>query len=320
MHKKLILVWTTFRKLAAMNSLGKFFRTMTYSNCTIALAAVAQCGLTYLILNLPFQPYILMIEGTSTLLLYNFSLFLSKPIDPVLSPFPRTRYFFAHETVMWAISILALLLLLYALAHIHAMTTLYLAFIGMLSLLYNIPFLSKGQMKFGLRQVPGLKLFYIAILWSLSTVGLPIVEAWGGQLPFDWAKAVFLSGIKVLFLVVCTLPFDIRDLTQDKLYRVKTIPVMIGRKRSIYLTYSLLIGHAVLALFAPYDMPIKVALLLTDLGVLLILNKVFQPLRANDITVYLLDVALILQFVVTAAIHTFFHQILVSASTPTVIA
>lgn len=280
-----------------MKLIVHLFRILVFSNGLIALASVAQSALTYLILDLPTNPFVLLIEGCSTVALYNMSLFYAKPAQPASSPFARTRWFFQHLKSMVSITILAGLLLAYSLWHIHWYTICYLGFVGVLSLLYNIPFLRLGKHTGGLRQIPGLKLFHIAIVWSLSTVGLPVIEAWTEGTAIDWAAANFLGVIKILFLLVCTLPFDVRDIKQDSYYNLKTVPTMIGEQKSIQLNYALIVCHTVLIAVAPYALPIKLGLWITNLGIIYLLRRfIFVTQQKHYHAVYLLDMALVIQF------------------------
>ncbi|MCL7988190.1 hypothetical protein M8998_09600 [Sphingobacterium sp. lm-10] len=277
------------------------FRILVFSNGLIALASITQSTLTYLILDLRINPLILIIEGCSTIALYNMSLFYAKPANPAASRFARTRWFFGHQQAMGIITAFACLLLAYSLFHIHWYTVFYLGFIGVLSLLYNIPFLRLGKHTGGLRQIPGLKLFHIALVWSLSTVGLPVVEAWAEGMPIDWTAANFLGIIKVLFLMVCTLPFDVRDIKQDSYYNLKTVPTMIGKQRSIQLNYVLIVCHTALIAVAPYALPIKFGLWMTNLFIFYLLRRfIFVTQQEHYHAVYLLDLALIVQFVCVA--------------------
>jgi 4-hydroxybenzoate polyprenyltransferase len=48
---------------------------------------------------------------------------------------------------------------------------------------------------------------------------------------------------RFLFIVAITIPFDIRDLFQDKQNELKTIPVIIGEKKSLGLCQFFLASH-----------------------------------------------------------------------------
>lgn len=289
-----------------MIQLKHWFNVFVYSNWIIALAAVAQCALTYLVLDITPEPFILIIEWSSTLLLYNFSLFLSKPRSAQDSPYERIRWFFRHITLMWYISLAAVAFLCYSLFHIHVHALFFLLFIGLLSLLYHVPLIRFGPVKGGLRQIPGLKLFYIAAIWSLSTVGLPVIQAWSHSIDVNWYQVIYLGGIKVLFITICTLPFDIRDMKQDRYYNLKTIPNIIGKNPSIGLNYFLLSAHSVLLFFAPYTLSIKSGMLLMNLFIaILFYTIIFRKSHQHYNNVYLLDLCLIVQYILVYLIYSF---------------
>ncbi len=281
------------------------YRFLIFTNILIALAAFAQCYLTYIILGKHANLYILLIEGSSTLLLYNFSLYLSKPREPNRSPYERTRWVFSHMKWFWLCSILAFGLMIYSLSHVHLYTLAYLLFVGGVSISYSFPFFKVKGKRTGLRQVTGVKLFYIALVWSLSSVGLPVVELWAEGLPIDWWVANYLGLIKILFLLICTLPFDIRDMEQDSYYHLKTIPHIIGERRAILACYGMIVLHTILIILSPYAIAIKWGLVSTN--ALLFLGMyflIFKDIRRYH-QVYLLDFTLIVQCFITY-IFTFF--------------
>lgn len=271
-------------------------RKLIYTNMLIAIAAIAQCLLTYLVLRKSIHWPIVMIEGAATLLLYNASLWLSKPRYPEASPYARTRWVFSHIRLFWFNNFIALGLLSYSFLHIHFYTIMLLAVIGVISLAYSLPLFRFNGRSGGLRQVPGLKLFHIAVVWSLSSVGLPVVELWATGVPVDWFVANYLGLLKILFLLICTLPFDIRDMEQDSYYHLKTIPRMIGERRSKFLCYLFLFVHVLLVLWAPYSVGVKVGLIFTNLLIAALLRFFLFQKRREFHDVYLLDSALIVQY------------------------
>lgn len=285
-----------------LNALKQVYYFSVHTNLLIALAAVAQCALTYLILNYTVNPNVLIIEGGTTLLLYNLSLYLSLPKQPASSPYHRTRWVGANMALFWSCSASAAVAVCYALFHLHLLTIGYLFIIGILSVAYAVPIFSLGGKRIGLRQIPGLKLFYIALIWSLSSVGLPVVEIFASGVTIDWSMANYLGLVKIVFLLVCTLPFDIRDIQQDTHYRLKTLPTMLGKERAIKLSYFLGVLHIVVISLAPYPDYIKWGMLLTTIGIILTLRLTIFTTKQHYHHVYLLDFALILQGVVVVLI------------------
>ncbi|WP_141202041.1 UbiA prenyltransferase family protein [Sphingobacterium cellulitidis] len=274
----------------------RLYYFLVHTNVLIALAAVAQCALTYYILNLPVNDPILVIEGATTLLLYNLSLYLSLPKDPSKSPFHRTRWIGKNMWLFWLLSAIATVITIWALFQVHLMTLFFLGFIGVISLAYAVPLLKVKGKWVGMRQVPGLKVFYIALVWSLSSVGLPVVELYANGANIDWYQANYLGLVKIVFLVLCTLPFDIRDYEQDSLYNLKTVPILLGKQRAINLSYGIGVFHLILILLSPNTWAVRIALLITTVLILIMFRFIIFSKEKHYHHVYLLDLALVLQW------------------------
>lgn len=84
---------------------------------------------------------------------------------------------------------------------------------GIISLLYSIPFKMGQKTLITLRQIPYLKIFLIAFVWAAVTVFIPVVN-YKKPLYSLHVLSVFLE--RMLFVLAITLPFDIRDMDDDK--------------------------------------------------------------------------------------------------------
>ncbi|MBL4663092.1 MAG: hypothetical protein JKY22_05960, partial [Flavobacteriaceae bacterium] len=81
------------------------------------------------------------------------------------------------------------------------------AVFGGLTFLYAVPFLSGKN----LRTFSGTKIFVVALVWAGVTVFVP----WSDSL-VELNSDIWLSFIqRILIIIVCTLPFEIRDLRYD---------------------------------------------------------------------------------------------------------
>lgn len=282
-------------------SLMKFFRQLfyisIYTNLLIALAAMAQCALTYYVFSQPMDYAIILVEGAATLMLYNFSLVWSKPKNPLESRFARTRWVFGNEWVLWLNIVLAGGILLYCLFQIHFNSFLFLGVIGLLSVLYGFPVFRYQGRRVGLRQLPGAKIFHIALVWVCSSVILPYIELFSSGIMIDIQLLATLAVLKFLLLIICTLPFDIRDIAQDSYYHLKTLPNMLGEKKAKRLCYTLLLIHITLIAITGYSSPIVLGLLLTDILIAAFLKFFVFRKEGHYHYAYLLDLSLILQFV-----------------------
>ena len=112
---------------------------------------------------------------------------------------------------------------------------------GGVTFLYAIPFLPKYLVcnnKYNLRNIGGLKIYLIGLVWSGVTVLIPLIEC---NYPFN--ISIIITAIqRFVFIIVLMLPFEIRDLRYDNLM-LSTIPQQIGVK------WTKIIGSILLCLF-----------------------------------------------------------------------
>lgn len=280
-----------------------FFSTLDFllfSNLFIALCAVAQSLVTYYLLKVPYDNYVLAFIFFSTLSIYNLSMLLSKPEQPQKSPFKRVRWIFSHHRFIISITIIAVLCVIsIALIYLSLQAKLLMGFLGIMSIAYNFSFLSINQKKIGLRNLPGIKLFLIAFVWSASCVLLPIVELENNYgISISPAETLLLVAKRFLFICAITIPFDIRDLFQDKFYALKTIPVMLGEKKAWIFCQVLLGAYLILLILFTKSINLEViglALTILITGWLIFKSK----LKKNEYYYFLfLDGTMILQFVI----------------------
>lgn len=213
----------------------------------MSLCAVAQGLLTfYLISSKPIYP-VLGLLFTSTLGIYNFSILISKPKHPEKSPYRRIRWFFSHYRLMVTFTIVSLLSLIPLFFLISTASKILLIFLAVLSFGYGLPLFTIGEQKFGLRNIPGLKLIMITLVWTMSCVLLPILESQASHLAtISMRDTTILIAKRFLFICALAIPFDIRDLFEDKQLGLKTIPVAWGEKNAYLFCQVLLIGYVVL--------------------------------------------------------------------------
>src|SRR5690606_30678237 len=148
---------------------------------------------------------------------------LAKPARPDASPYRRVRWIFRHERSLWVGTGVALLTVAVLSFQFQCAWIFLLLIMGVMGMAYNIPVLqdtTTGQ-RFGLRQIPGLKLFYIGLVWAMSCVLLPVAEAHHDGWLVQWFPVMQLMCWVFLFIVVITIPFDIRDIYQDRHYGLK---------------------------------------------------------------------------------------------------
>ncbi len=167
---------------------------------------------------------------------------------------------------------------------------------ALVSLLYVAP-LFRGKR---LRDLPLVKIFLIALAWSLLTVWAFAVEkGLNGQLS-TW----IMTAERMFFIFGITIPFDIRDLEVDAFTGVKTLPRQLGvapAKRLAYLSLTLaglLAGLQVLLGCYPWAAGLGLGLsLLTAAG----LVRKAHPQRSDPYFTGWIDGTILLQFVLVLA-------------------
>ena len=220
---------------------------LLFSNIFIALCAVAQGMVTYHLLDAKPDKYILALLFCSTLALYNFSIILSKPKKPEESPFRRVRWVFSHYRLTITLTIISILSIIPLSFFLNSSSLILLFGLALISLGYSLPLFSFQDKRYSLRNIPGVKLFLIAAIWSLSCVLLPILEMESNnEIIITLNDTIILIAKRFLFIAAITVPFDIRDLFQDKTNELKTIPVILGEKTALLICQSFLAAYLIL--------------------------------------------------------------------------
>lgn len=223
------------------------FDFLLFSNVFMALCAVAQALVTFHLLQTPPIYTVLGLLFASTLGIYNFCILIDKNNNPQQSPYIRIRWFYAHHRLMVTITIICLLCLVPLFFLVSIQSRLLLIFLGILSFAYGLPLFTVGDHKFGLRNIPGLKPILITIVWTLSIVMLPVFEAEEMRTAdVSMRDTMLLVTKRFLFIAALTIPFDIRDLFEDRKTNLRTIPVVWGEKKAYLFCQALLGGYVVL--------------------------------------------------------------------------
>lgn len=286
---------------------------LLFSNIFIAFCAVAQGMVTYYLLKVPIDKYVLAFLFFSTLMVYNLSMLLAKPKEPLKSPFKRVRWIFSHHRLIISITLIAILCLIpLGLLYLSFQAKLLMGTVGLISLAYNFPFLSVDQKKIGLRNIPGIKLFLIAFVWSVSCVLLPIVELENNYgITVSLWEMLLLVAKRFLFICAITIPFDIRDLFQDKLYELKTIPVMLGEKKAWIFCQALLALYLILLLLFTKSFNLDVLGLALTIGLTGWLIFKSNIKKNEYYYFFFLDGTMILQCLILALCHVLSNNYLI---------
>ena len=220
---------------------------LLFSNVFISLGALTQGLVTYHLLGFAPSWVVLGFLFFSTLLTYNFSILIQHPKNPETSEYRRVRWIFRNYRLNVGITIFSIVVLIPLFFMLSFKSQLLNVFLGVLSLGYAMPIFKSKNRRFGLRNMPALKLFLIALIWALSSVMMPFFELQQlHQFQLPASDLLILNVKRFLFLVAITIPFDIRDMFQDKMFELKTIPTIFGEKKAYLFCQLMLLIYIVL--------------------------------------------------------------------------
>jgi len=132
----------------------------------------------------------------------------------------------------------AVLLALITFWLLHFKVQMALLSVGVITFLYSVPLIPSQKTWLRLRDFAFSKIFIIAIIWSFTTVWIPIIHL---KVGVSQSVLIALMIERFLFLLAITLPFDIRDQHFDQRESVMTIPHLIGTKSAKTLAILLLV-------------------------------------------------------------------------------
>lgn len=210
------------------------FKNIVYANLWISIGALNLTLNFYVLNDIESNKNVLAFVFFSTLFSYNFQRLIKIKYKINLKG-ERVDWLKLNHKGIYIISIVALVgSLIYGIPLLKE-TWWLLLIIGSLTFFYvwKIPGL-KGK---SLRDVPTLKIFVIAVVWVLFCVIFPALII---NVRIEKINLLLYSLSVFLFMISITIPFDVRDLDLDSKTK-KTIPQLIGEKKSSYLSVILLV-------------------------------------------------------------------------------
>ncbi|MGO1752238.1 MAG: prenyltransferase [Psychroflexus sp.] len=198
-----------------MNFLKKIVDFYINSSTHVALAIVSFTVLTFIDLKIEIDYHIIAFVFTASVTAYNFVKYADIARFKHVELTPRLK-------VIQVYSFLVFLYLIYSLFFL-SFTTLLVGFaLVLLTLLYTLPVLPGFH---NLRDLGGLKIFIIAIVWAVCTVALPVAAS-DAVFEINIQLIVYFM-IRFFWVLILIIPFEIRDLKEDATH-LNTIPQMIG--------------------------------------------------------------------------------------------
>ncbi len=196
-----------------MKYLKNAFDLYINSSIHVSLAIVAFTMITFLAYDIHTQPDLLFFIFFASITGYNFVKYAGIAKLHHLSLASNLR-------LIQIFSLVCFVALVYFTFKLSIPVLIATGILALFTLFYAIPFLGENR---NLRSLSGIKIFIIAVVWAGTTVLLPLIYA---ERLLDLELIVdFLQ--RVMFVIVLTLPFEIRDLNYDK-ESLGTIPQRLG--------------------------------------------------------------------------------------------
>lgn len=218
----------------------KLARIIIYSNFFVSLCVVALTYRTFLYFNLTPSNALLVLVFSATYFIYNFQRLIrvnQKEIDVKNIGF-RMKWVYNNKQPIIFTIVLAAIMLVVSLFYLNIYTIIMLSIMGFFSVFYVVKIIPYHNKWLALRDIPFLKIFIIAFVWTLVTGLLPLVN---NTQQLNFYHTLFL-GKQFLFVIAITLPFDIRDMKYDIEKGIKTFPLVVGVKNTVLLGTLLLLG------------------------------------------------------------------------------
>lgn len=241
-----------------MKFVKKLFDFYINSSIHVALAVCSLVRITELYFNLPNNTTLNLFIFFGTITGYNFVKYAG--IAKL-----HHRSLTNNLKLIQVFSLMCFLLMIFYGYKLTFKTLLFFIPFGLLTMLYAVPL--GGYFK-NLRNVPSIKIVIISLVWAGTTVLLPIFDA---VVQID-AKIIFIFIQRFLFVLVLTLPFDIRDFKFDK-KELQTIPQLIGVERTKKLGFILLALTLLIEFFITPSSNFKSVFLIVFVVLLILLQR-----------------------------------------------
>lgn len=208
--------------------LKTFFSFYIKSSIHVALAVVSLAAITVETYRLEHSATLLIFIFCSALSAYNFIKFFEMWK-------PSKRHFFKAHPVTSVLTLIATFIALGLTLLLPPKSLIFLTIGGLVVIIYSLglPFLRNS-----LREQNGLKIVWVAMSWVLLTVFVPLSL----NETFIWKAAFQMGFIQWGFVMVATLPFEIRDINSDA-KDLGTWPQLLGIENTKWLgSFIILVG------------------------------------------------------------------------------
>lgn len=235
-----------------MRILKYIFEFYINASIHVALSVYALTWISLLEFGISYNENVLYFNFFSTITAYNF-----------VKYFGLSRFHYRSLTnwlkVIQVFSFICFIAFSFYAFSLKIITWCFILVIAVITFFYAIPFLPKKKFlkrSHNLREIRGLKIYVIALVWTVVTVFIPIVE---NDIYIN-TDITITSVQRFIYVLVLMIPFEIRDLKFDSL-KLSTIPQKIGVKKTKVVGLFLLLTFFFLEFFKDNTSNVRVFIL-----------------------------------------------------------
>lgn len=227
---------------------NQFLQFQLNSNLIISLVAVSLSLATQVQIGdgLQLRPFLLLIFG-ACFIEYNLHRIVKYYALPGHERQLRYCWLSNNLMITWGLILFSFPVIIYSLINANQASILVFSVSAGIALSYSIP-LQSFFGKLSLRNIPYLKTFLVALVWTFITVLIPAMES---DRKFTYDTIIFIAAGRFLLIFSLALLFDIRDIEPDSEAAIQTIPIALGKRPVIKLVTGLLILFVFINLFNP---------------------------------------------------------------------
>jgi len=203
-------------------------RAIVYSNIYVAFVLAALTLSSYfLVPELEMRIHTVISVFLGSFILYNFHRLYKVDFIPADQLSARHEWVLKRSNYMKMAMGFALFGLMILLPNYDADTIVCLIPAGMISVGYTIPIIPSENGWTRLRDIPFTKPLIISLVVSYLTMAFPLFDQLGFA-ALSEPQLVQLLAERMLFLLAVTIPFELRDLHNDKNSGLKTLATKLG--------------------------------------------------------------------------------------------
>lgn len=210
--------------------MNRIATVIVFSNAWIAAGAALLTAQTFLVTGLEVNPELVLFVFCATIATYNFQRLIRLSVWSARINAERVHWIIrSRNALLWLIGVGLAGAGFFAWQALQWQHFWILVPLGVIAVLYALPFMPFQNRWLALRDLPVTKIFWIAGTWAAVTAILPLLGH--KSIDVEWS---LIAIERFIFILAITIPFDTRDMDYDDPFQ-RTLPQLIGVRSSAWL-------------------------------------------------------------------------------------